>query len=195
MACFRLEWGDTERIKDVTGPTYEEMLKRFDARILGILSSLSTPYSDLIDNSFCAELRAPGALEARRSNALTIISLELERVYHMPVVVLIDEYDTPMHSAIENNYSGLVRLFILFNRNCLMLFQANGFFSAVFGVLVEGLSRSTPETPSTNIFLTEQRRGACQYDGGYMQDGIFWLVVVVEPSQGENAVNCRYLDI
>jgi hypothetical protein len=67
------------------------MLKRFDARILGILSSLSTPYSDLIDNSFCAELRAPGALEARRSNALTIISLELERVYHMPVVVLIDE--------------------------------------------------------------------------------------------------------
>jgi hypothetical protein len=43
--------------------------------------------------------------------------------------------------------------------------------------------------------MTEQRRGACQYDGGYMQDGKIWLVVVVEPSQGENAVNCRYLDI
>lgn len=42
-----------------------------------------------------------------------------------------------MHSAIENNYSGLVRLFILFNRNCLMLFQANGFFGAVFGSLLK----------------------------------------------------------
>jgi Predicted AAA-ATPase len=89
------------------------MLISFDAKVLNILGRLSNPYRDLVDNDFCTELRGPGALQARRTNALKILSRELRRVYQKPVVVLIDEYDSPMHSAIEHGYAALVRSFIL----------------------------------------------------------------------------------
>ena len=86
------------------------MLTSFDERIRVILGSLSSPYSDLVDDDFCMELRGPGAVQERRRFALKILSRELRRVYQMPVVVFIDEYDSPMHSAIEHSYSSSVRL-------------------------------------------------------------------------------------
>jgi hypothetical protein len=113
------------------------MLSYFDTKVLNILERLSNPYSDLMDNDFCTKLREPGALQARRTNALNILSWELRRVYKKPVVVLVDEYDSPMHSAIEHGYAALVRSFILFYCSYLMLFQANNFFAAVFGSLLK----------------------------------------------------------
>ena len=84
-------------------------------------------------NDFCAELREPEALQVMRRDALNILSWELQRVYQKPVVVLIDEYDSPMHSAIEHGYAALVRPFILLYGSNLVLFQANDFFAIVFG--------------------------------------------------------------
>ncbi|KIM72295.1 hypothetical protein PILCRDRAFT_93520 [Piloderma croceum F 1598] len=72
-------------------------------------------------NTFCAELREPRALQAMRSNALNILSWELQRVYQKPVVVLIDEYDSPMYSAIDHGYATL----------------ANNFFAIVFSSLLK----------------------------------------------------------
>lgn len=73
--------------KDVHGTTYEEMLILFDAMVLEIIGSLCNPYSDLVDDNYCKELRGPGALEPRRSNALKILTRELRRVYQKRVVV------------------------------------------------------------------------------------------------------------
>lgn len=78
-----------------------------------VIGGLSNPYSDLVDDKFCKELLGTGELELRREYALKIISRELQRFYGKEVVVLIDEYDSPMHSAIEHGYSSSVRSVIL----------------------------------------------------------------------------------
>lgn len=96
------------------------MLTCFDSKILLILENLSNPYGDIMDNNFCETLRRPGAMQERRHYALQIISWELWRVYRMPVVVLVDEYDAPMHSAMEHDYSREVRFFLLNYSNYLM---------------------------------------------------------------------------
>ena len=88
---------------------HTELLILLDAMVLEIFGSLCNPYSDLVDDNFCNELRGPGALEPRRSNALKILTQELWRVYQKRVVVLIDKYDSPMHSAIEHSHATLVR--------------------------------------------------------------------------------------
>ncbi|KIM76603.1 hypothetical protein PILCRDRAFT_91525 [Piloderma croceum F 1598] len=72
-------------------------------------------------NDFCAELCEPGALQAMRSDALNIISWELRRVYQKPIVVLINKYDSLMHSAIDHGYAAL----------------ANDFFAIVFSSLLK----------------------------------------------------------
>ena len=89
------------------------MLDVFDQMVLETLDALSHPYSDLMSDQFCASLRGPGALQDMRTHTLAMISHELARVYEKDVVVLIDEYDTPMHSALEHNYTDVVRSFIL----------------------------------------------------------------------------------
>jgi hypothetical protein len=113
------------------------MLIYFDAKVLNILRRLSNPYSDLMDNDFCMELCGSGALQARRPDALNILLWELWRVYQKPIVVLVDEYDSPMHPTIEHGYAALVCSFILLHCSYLMLFQANNFFAAVFGLLLK----------------------------------------------------------
>ena len=123
--------------KDVHGATYKQMLDVFDQMVLETLDALSHPYSDLMSDQFCASLRGPGALQDMRTHALTMISHELARVYEKDVVVLIDEYDTPMHSALEHDYTSVVRSFILLYCSYLKLFQANEFFSIVFGLLLK----------------------------------------------------------
>ena len=140
---FPSRTGYAQRFKDVRGTAYENMLVSFDAKVLELLGSLSNPYSDLMDNNFCTELRGHGALQDRRSNALKIVSRELRRVYLKPVVVLVDEYDSPMHSAIEHGYVAEVRSFILLHCGYLTLLQANDFFAGVFGSLLKVCQRQT----------------------------------------------------
>ena len=83
---------------------YEQMLTAFDKNVHQIIEGLSYPYSDLTDDKFCMRLRGPGAVQERRRHALTIISRELYRVYDKRVIVLIDEYDSPVLSAIQHGY-------------------------------------------------------------------------------------------
>jgi hypothetical protein len=113
------------------------MMAAFVQKVLRIIERLSHPYSDLTQDTFCANLRGPGAVQARSVHALTTISRELQRVYKKPVVVLIDEYDAPMHSALEHNYSASVCFILLLYCNYLMLFQASEFFAGVFSSLLK----------------------------------------------------------
>ena len=96
-------------LKDVQGTTYEEMLILFDTIVLEVYAV----YSDLLDGNFCKQLREPGALKRWRDFALNMITFELRNVFQKSVMVLIDEYDSPMHSAIEHGYVTLVRSAIL----------------------------------------------------------------------------------
>ena len=117
------------------------MLISFDMMVREIIESSCSLYSDLGDDIFCKELRGPGALEKRRSFALKMVTRELERVHQKQVVVLIDEYDSPIHSAIEYGYATLVRSIILLYCSYLTLFQANNFFAVVFGSLLKVCER------------------------------------------------------
>jgi hypothetical protein len=89
------------------------MLASFEVQIVNVLEKLTNPYTELMERDFCKELRRPGALQERKKNALMVISRELRRVYKKPVVVLIDEYDSPMHSAMEHGYAASVRPILL----------------------------------------------------------------------------------
>jgi hypothetical protein len=109
------------------------MLTSFDTMVVTILTDLSY---QIADNEFCQELRSPEALQARRVNVLMLISWELQRVYEKSVVVLIDDYDSPMHSAIEHGYAAQVHSFILLYCGYLMLFQAYNFLTIVLGSLL-----------------------------------------------------------
>jgi len=122
------------------GPHTKKMLSYFDTKVLNILERLSNPYSDLMDNDFARNYVTWGlASEEDRCTKCPLV--ELRRVYQKPVVVLVDEYDSPMHSAIEHGYAALVRSFILLYCSYLMLFQANNFFAAVFGSLLKVCQR------------------------------------------------------
>ena len=94
----------------------EAMLSSFDVMVREIIRSLCSQNSDLVDKNFCENIRGP-ALEENRGNALNILSWELLRVYQREVVVLIDEYDSPMHSAIEHGYAAMVCSVILLYRS------------------------------------------------------------------------------
>ena len=85
------------------------MLILFDTIVLEVYAV----YSDLLDGNFCKQLREPGALKQWRDFVLNMITFELRNVFQKSVMVLIDEYDSPMHSAIEHGYVILVRSAIL----------------------------------------------------------------------------------
>lgn len=118
--------------------TFEEMLISFDAMVLETIGSLCYPYSDFVYENFWEELLGSGALGSRRGRSLKIITRELRRVYQKSVVVLIDEYDSPMHSAIELGYVAAVHsVTILLYCSYLTLCQANSFFATVFSLLLK----------------------------------------------------------
>ncbi|KAF8809619.1 DUF1703-domain-containing protein [Phlegmacium glaucopus] len=111
-------------LKDVQGITYEDMLSRFDMMVNQMLRGLSNPYDGLMDENFinfCKELRQPGVIQGCRDRVLETASQDLRKIYGKPVVVLIDEYDSPMHSAIEHGYAA----------------SASAFFATVFGSLLK----------------------------------------------------------
>jgi Predicted AAA-ATPase len=90
------------------------MLTSFDDKVLRIVRSLANAHNPLMTTPFIhflEELSQPGALEARRHGALEVISQNLRDVYEKRIIVLIDEYDSPMHSAIEHGYAPSVRSF------------------------------------------------------------------------------------
>ena len=87
------------------------MLTTFDKNVHQIIEDLSYPYSDLTDDKFCMRLRRPGAVQERRRHVLTVVSQELHRVYDKRVIVLIDECDSPILSALQHGYAAEVCFF------------------------------------------------------------------------------------
>jgi hypothetical protein len=100
-----------DQYQDVHGVTFEGLLTSFDLMIVQMLDLLSHPFNGITDGDFidwCRWLSEPQNLQVRRGRALQSISVTLRRFYDQPIVVLIDEYDSPMHTAIENGYAPLV---------------------------------------------------------------------------------------
>jgi hypothetical protein len=104
-----------DRSQGVKGTTYEDMLTVFDEIILKeFYKRVSLFREDVVNKDhirfFETITNDPKSL---RSTALQILSDALHVAYKQRVVVLIDEYDTPIHSAIENDYADRVRFFVL----------------------------------------------------------------------------------
>jgi hypothetical protein len=129
------------------------MLTKFDENVHQIIENLSNPYSDLTDDDFCMQLRGPGAVQQRRRHALTIISRELHRVYDKHVIVLIDECDSPILSAIQHGYAAEVCFFNIFLHCGLphVILGQHFFFCSIW-FIVGGLSTPVPEMSLIDLF-------------------------------------------
>ena len=100
-----------DQYQDVHGVTFECLLASFDKMIIQLLDRLSHPLKGIVDSSFvdwCRWLADPRVLRDRRERALQDITESLQMLYNQRVVILIDEYDSPMHAAIENGYAQMV---------------------------------------------------------------------------------------
>jgi hypothetical protein len=116
MLISALKKGANQR-QDVHGVTFEALLTSFDSMIDGILERLTNPFDGIVDPTFvdwCRRLSDPPTLQVKRGRALWLISIALQKFYNQAVVILIDEYDSPMHTAIENGYAPLVPCSLLF---------------------------------------------------------------------------------
>jgi len=93
------------------------MLAVFDEKILQLLYNLSDKFFLSGNQGYIAWLqeciKGAQSLGRQRRTALQYISQVLCEVYEKPVVVLIDEYDSPMHSAIEHNFATEVLFFYI----------------------------------------------------------------------------------
>jgi hypothetical protein len=103
-----------DRSKLVQGATYEEMLISFDEMIREEFFKRTALFRDGIVDEAYIEMYRHITHEPHnwRRIALRILSEALQIAYKQSVVVLIDEYDAPMHSAMENGYADLVRVFV-----------------------------------------------------------------------------------
>lgn len=111
-------------LKDVFGATYEEMLTTFDEGISIQLLKRIDLFQDGIVGKKYIQFYWNFQQEPHkwRKVALQMLSEALQDAYKENVVVLLDEYDGPMHSAIEHGYAT----------------QASLFFQTVFGRLFKG---------------------------------------------------------
>ena len=83
------------------------MLKSFDKLVVEKLRARRGELDGTLEQDF---LKHP---ELYRKRIFKRLSEELQIAYNEDVIVLIDEYDSPMHVAIENNYANSVWHFIL----------------------------------------------------------------------------------
>jgi hypothetical protein len=103
--------------QDVHGVTFEALLASFDSMIDSMIEHLTNPFDGIVDPAFidwCRRLCNPQTLHLKRGRALRLISIALQKIYNQAVVILIDEYDSPIHTAIENGYAPLVPCSLLF---------------------------------------------------------------------------------
>ncbi|KAF5383030.1 hypothetical protein D9615_004908 [Tricholomella constricta] len=111
--------------KDINGSTYEQMLTSFHEMVLYLIDDpLSHIFvKGVLDRRFMEwreKIERGG--EPRLEKALQTLSEALYDAYKQRVVVLCDEYDSPMHNAIEGGYADL----------------ASSFFASAFGSLLKG---------------------------------------------------------
>jgi len=64
-------------------------------------------------NDFLKDYRAPVDKDIKQLGALEDMSQILYEYYNKRIIVLIDEYDTPMHSAIQHDYAERVCFILL----------------------------------------------------------------------------------
>jgi len=125
--------------QSVKGATYEEMLNSFDTMIRQEVFEYAQIFQDgIVDEvhiKWYQDVLQHPRLWSRF--ALKRISQALKSAYKQSVVVLLDEYDAPMHDAIENGYADLVRFSVFDGTHLLILIQAGSFFATVFGELLK----------------------------------------------------------
>ena len=130
-----------DQYQDVRGSTFEGLLASFDSMIASTVVELSNPFHGIVDSTFvdwCRRISTSQNLQVHRDRVLRMISVALQGLYNQAVVVLIDEYDAPMHSAIEHGYAHMVPpFFILLFSALLTSEQASEFFATVFGSLLK----------------------------------------------------------
>jgi len=103
-----------EQSKNVQGFTFEGMLKSFDRVLYKELRKRAGLFRDsTLDPLYTRwyELVSKDP-KPQRETAFKTLSEALRVAYNRRVVVLIDEYDSPMHCAIENGYADLVWSFV-----------------------------------------------------------------------------------
>jgi hypothetical protein len=130
------------------------MLANFDQAIILILDELMNPFDGITDKAFISFFKNNDSnfLRTRRGIMLRLISEMLRRLYGKPVVVLIDEYDSPMHSAIAHGYAVEVRYCVLLCWCRLRVIQASEFFSVVFGSLLKVCRRRSLKRDPLTIY-------------------------------------------
>lgn len=87
---------------------------------------------------------------------------KLYKVFKKPLIVLINEYNTSMHAAIEHNYGLLVGSYLSLLQICsyliiLMLFQANSSFGGVLSSLLKVCQHCSTANPEVTIELLINR--------------------------------------
>ena len=130
-----------DQSQDVRGATFEDLLASFDSMIASTVDQIINPFNGIVDPTFidwCRRMSNSQTLQIQRDRALRMISSALQGLYNQAVVVLIDEYDSPMNSAIENGYAHRVPPFLILPFSVsLTSEQANEFFATVFGSLLK----------------------------------------------------------
>ena len=96
--------------KDVAGDTFASIQNSFDTVILDIAGELKR-HNPLLAQEIANFLQPYENVDTRatwRLGALKQLSQILHQYYDKRVIVLIDEYDTPMHHAIRHGYTTAV---------------------------------------------------------------------------------------
>ena len=107
--------GCADLYQDVQGETFDALLASFDKMIVKMVGKLLNPYNGISDRIFvdwCRSSFDPQNLPNNRDAALEILSTALWTIYDQHVIVLIDEYDSPMHCAINYGYATKVPAFV-----------------------------------------------------------------------------------
>jgi hypothetical protein len=101
-----------KQFKNVQGNMYEMMLESFDALVHEALFERAALFRSNILSPECAQWyqKAQQSPVPDRASVFQMLSEALRLAYNRRVVVLIDEYDSPMHCAIECGYANSVWL-------------------------------------------------------------------------------------
>jgi len=136
--------------KDVKNETFDKSLKKISKLILGALQQhdylLNWDKSSILASQVFESIINKKAEIDDYEDSIKILSEELERYHNKKVIILIDEYDTPIHSGYINNF---YKEIIGFMRN--LLSGALKDNSSLFKGVVTGTLRISKESIFTGL--------------------------------------------
>ena len=94
--------------KDIKEPDFEQAYQKFQALIADVYryhrALLDSPALDPAEKANFQSILDETASRKHLENSLLYLSRWLERAYQKPVILLLDEYDSPIHVAYAQNY-------------------------------------------------------------------------------------------